>query len=114
MRQLRVILVTWALAGLGASLGTLLGELFGGPGAFLGAMVGATLAILFAMKLLVLAHWFNGDRRRGGTIGALCGLALAAPLARIFLNLDLPVVAVLVASLTGIGVLSGAGWGAAE
>lgn len=112
MRQLRVILVTSALAGLGAGLGTLLGELFGGQGAFLGAMVGATLAILFAMKLLVSARWFDGDRRRGGTIGALCGLALAAPLAR--MNLDSPAVVALVASFIGLSVLLGAGWGAAK
>jgi hypothetical protein len=114
MRQLRVILVTWALAGLGAGLGIGLGKWFGRQGVFLGAMVGATLAILYAMKLLVSIHWFDGDRRRGGTIGALCGLAIAAPLASIFLNLNLMIVAVLVASITGVGVLAGAGWRAAR
>ncbi len=112
MRQLRVILVTWALAGLGAGLGIGLGRWFGRQAVFLGAMVGATLAILYAMKLLVSIHWFDGDRRRGGTIGALCGLALAAPLAS--MNLDSPVLVVLVASITGVGVLAGAGWRAAR
>jgi hypothetical protein len=110
--QLRVILVTWAFAGLGAGAGAGLGRLFGRQGIFLGAMVGATLAILYAMKLLVLAGWFDGERRRGGTIGSLCGLALAAPLAS--MNLDSPLVVGLVALLTGIGVLVGAGWGAAR
>jgi hypothetical protein len=116
MRQLRVVVVTWALAGLGAALGAglgkLLGELLGKQALFLGAMVGATLAILYAMKLLVARDWFDPDRRRGGTIGGLCGLALAAPLAS--MNLDAPPIAVLVAALTGIGVLVGAGWKAAR
>ena len=112
MRQMRVILVTWALAGLGAGLGAVLGEWSGRQGVFLGAMVGATLAILYAMKLLVSVKWFDGDHRRGGTIGALCGLALAAPLVR--MNLDSPALVVLVASITGIGVLAGAGWRAAR
>lgn len=112
MRYLRVIVVTWALAGLGAGAGAGLGELFGKQGIFLGAMVGATLAILYAMKLLVSLHWFDPERRRGGTIGALCGLALAAPLVN--MNLDSPPIAVLIAVLTGIGVLVGGGWGAAR
>lgn len=112
MRQLRVIVVTWALAGLGAGVGAGLGKLFGRQGVFLGAMVGATLAILYSMKLLVSLKWFDADRRRGGTIGGLCGLALAAPLAS--MNLDQPLIAVLCASLTGIGVLAGAGWKSAR
>jgi len=112
MKQLRVILVTWALAGLGASLGVGLGKWFGLQGVFLGAMVGATLAILYAMKLMVSVRWFDADRRRGGAIGGLCGLALAAPLAS--MNLDSPATVVLVASITGVGVLAGAGWSAAR
>ena len=105
-------MVTWALACVGAGLGAALGEWSGRQGVFLGVMVGATLAILYAMKLLVTLHWFDADRRRGGTIGALCGLALAAPLAS--MNLDSPAVVALVASITGIGVLAGAGWRAAR
>jgi multidrug transporter EmrE-like cation transporter len=112
MKQLRVIVVTWALAGLGAGAGAGLGKLFGPQGVFLGAMVGATLAILYAVKLLVALHWFDRERRRGGTIGGLCGLALAAPLAS--MNLDSPPIAVAVAALTGIGVIAGAGWKAAR
>ncbi len=114
MRQLRVVFLTWALAGIGAGLGAGLGKVFGRQGVFLGAMVGATLAILYAMRLLISVKWFDGERRRGGTIGGLCGLAVAAPLASIFLNLELPLVAVLVALLTGVGVLAGSGWGAAR
>lgn len=107
IRPLRVIVVTWLLAGLGAAIGGGLGELFGRKTTFLGAMVGATLAILYAVRLLVARHWFNAERRRGGTIGGLCGLALAAPLAS--MNLDAPGIVLLVAALTGVGVVVGAG-----
>jgi hypothetical protein len=51
--------------------------------------------------------WIDPERRRGGSIGGLCGFALAAPLAK--MNLDQPLVALSVLAFVGVAVMIGAG-----
>lgn len=111
-RQLRVVVVAWGMAFAGAFLGGLIGSTLGEKWRFLAAMVGGTLAILYMVGWLVRRGWYDGDRRRGGTIGALCGFALAAPIA--WINLDLPLVPVLIVALVGLGMVAGGGWRAAR
>lgn len=109
MRILRVVLVAWLLTACGSLVGWLLGHVIGRPE--IGGVVVGTLAILLALRVLADAGWFNPERRRGGSIGGLCGFALAAPLAT--MNLDAPVVAFSVMLLVGVGVILGAGPSAA-
>lgn len=110
MRHLRVIILAWLVTGAGAVLGAMAGAVFGKQGLFMGAMAGGTLAVLYAVRLLTTRGWLDVERRRGGAIGGLVGLALAAPLA--VMNLDTPWIPVLVTSLVGIVLLIGAGRGA--
>ena len=107
MRILRVVVLAWILTDCGAALGWALGRPFGRQALFLGAIMLGTLAILLAIRLVSGFGWLNPDRRRGGSIGALCAFALAAPLAA--MNLDTPVVPLLVMAFVGIGVILGAG-----
>jgi hypothetical protein len=107
MRILRVVVLAWILTDCGAALGWALGRPFGRQALFLGAIMLGTLAILLAIRLVSGFGWLNPDRRRGGSIGALCAFALAAPLAA--MNLDSPVVPLLVMGFVGIGVILGAG-----
>jgi hypothetical protein len=111
MRILRVVLVAWLLTYAGVVAGSLIGGPFGRQDAFLGAVALGTLAILLAIKWLARLGWFNNERRRGGSIGGLCAFALAAPLAA--MNVDTPLVPLLVMALVGIGVIAGAGPSAA-
>ncbi|HEY4319726.1 MAG TPA: hypothetical protein VGM77_01005 [Gemmatimonadales bacterium] len=111
MRILRVFLVAWLLTYCGAVVGSLIGRPFGQQDVFLGAVVLGTLTILLAIKLLGRFGWFNVERRRGGSIGGLCGFALAAPLAA--MNLDSPLIPLLAMALVGLGVVAGAGPSAA-
>ena len=112
MRTLRVILFVWILTDCGTALGWLLGQPFGRQTFFLASVVLGTLSILLAIKLLVRFGWLNAERRRGGSIGGLCGFALAAPLAA--MNLDQPLAALAVLGFVGIAVLIGAGPSAAQ
>jgi hypothetical protein len=107
MRTLRVVVLAWLLTDCGAALGWAVGRPFGRRAFFMGAIILGTLAILLAIRLVSGFGWLNPDRRRGGSIGALCAFALAAPLAA--MNLDTPVVPLLVMGLVGIGVVLGAG-----
>jgi hypothetical protein len=107
MRTLRVVVLTWLLTDCGAVVGWALGKPFGRQQLFLGGIALGTLAILLAIKLLVRFEWLNPDRRRGGSIGGLCGFALAAPIANA--NMDTPLVPLLVMLLVGLGVIAGAG-----
>lgn len=107
MRTLRVIAVAWLLTDCGAALGWALGRPFGRQALFLGAIILGTLAILLAIRVVAGFGWLNPDRRRGGSIGALCAFALAAPFAA--MNLDEPYVPLLVMALVGVGVVLGAG-----
>lgn len=107
MRILRVVVLAWLLTDLGAALGWALGRPFGRQEFFLGGIILGTLAILLAIRLLAGFGWLNPERRRGGSIGGLCGFALAASLAA--MNLDTPLVPLTVMALVGIGVVLGAG-----
>lgn len=107
MRILRVVVLAWLLTDCGAVLGWALGRPFGRRALFLGGIILGTLAILLAIRLLAGFGWLNPERRRGGSIGGLCGFALAAPLAA--MNLDAPLVPLLVMVIVGIGVILGAG-----
>lgn len=107
MRTLRVVLLTWLLTDCGAVLGWVLGKPFGRQEHFLGGIVLGTLAILLAIRLLIRFEWLNPERRRGGSIGALCAFALAAPIAA--MPTATPAVSLLVLGFVGLGVVVGAG-----
>jgi hypothetical protein len=107
MRHLRVALLAWLFTAAGATLGSFAGNLFGRQGLFLGATIFGTLAVLVAIQVLVARGWLDGERRRGGSIGGLVGLALGATLA--LMNIQSPPIALAALSLVGIGVLFGAG-----
>jgi hypothetical protein len=107
MRTLRVVVLAWILTDCGAGLGWALGRPFGGQALFLGAIMLGTLAILLAIRLVSGLGWLNPDRRRGGSIGGLCGFALAAALASA--NPGAPLLALLGTVIVGIGVVLGAG-----
>jgi len=107
MRTLRVVFFTWILTDCGVALGWLLGVAFGRQTAFMASVAVGTLAILLAIKLLVRLDWINPERRRGGSIGGLCGFALAASFA--WVNVDRPLVAFLLLGFVGIAVMLGAG-----
>ena len=112
MRTLRVVGFVWLLTDCGAALGWLLGAPFDRQFRFLSAIVVGTLAILLAIKMTVRMGWLNADRRRGGSIGGLCGFALAAPLAA--MNMEQPLIALVILGFVGIAVLLGAGFSAAQ
>ncbi|MGH7584156.1 MAG: hypothetical protein ACREL5_13110 [Gemmatimonadales bacterium] len=107
MRILRTVVLAWLFVDAGAALGWALGRPFGRRALFLGGIALGTLAILAAIRVLATLGWLNSDRRRGGSIGALCAFALAAPLAA--MNLDSPLIPLSVMLLVGLGVVAGAG-----
>ena len=107
MHILRVVVLTWLLTDGGAVLGWAFGKQFGRQQLFLGGIALGTLAILLAIKLLVRLAWLDPERRRGGSIGGLCAFALAAPIAA--MNMDTPLVPLVVMVLVGLGVIAGAG-----
>lgn len=107
MRHIRVGLFAWLLTAAGATIGAVAGNLVGQQGLFLGASVLATLAVLLAIELLVERGWLDGERRRGGSIGGLSGLAIGGPVA--LMNLHSPLLAIAALAMVGVGVLFGAG-----
>lgn len=112
MRQLRLLLLTSVLTGLGALAGVLIGKPLGQRATSLIAMVGGTMALLGAIRLATAIGWLNPERRKGGSIGGLVGLGLAAPLA--IMNTAQPLLLAVAAAIVGLGVLLGAGRGAAR
>lgn len=112
MRQLRLILVTSFITALAAGLGVIVGSLGGSRGRFVIATVFGTLGVLLAVRTVVRLGWFDVERRRGGSIGGMVGLALATPL----VAMRPEAVAVIggAALLIGVGVLLGAGRGASR
>lgn len=109
MRILRVVLLIWIVTDGGVAAGWLAGRVVGRPE--IGGIVVGTLAILLAIRIVATRGWFNPDRRRGGSIGALCGFALAAPIAS--MTVVSPWMAVVAMLLVGIGAIAGAGPSAA-
>lgn len=107
MRILRVVVVTWLLTACGVALGWVGGAVFSRQAGFLAAVTLGTLAILLAIRIATTNGWLRLDRRRGGSIGGLCGFAVAAPLAK--MNLDKPLLALTFIVIVGITVVLGAG-----
>jgi hypothetical protein len=107
MKPYVVLLVTWALAGVGAVAGSILGNAAGKAGLFLGAFVGGVLGVLGAVFATTKLQWLPPLERGGALIGGICGFALATPIA--VSNLHTPLTPVLSCSLAGLGVLIGAG-----
>ncbi len=109
MRPLLILVVAWALAGLGAVVGSMFGNEVGPTGLRVGAVVGGIVAIGGAVLLLVRRLWLPAEDRRGALIGGIGGFVLAAPIA--VANLHTPVIPVLICSLAGAGMLLGVGVG---
>lgn len=112
MRHLRVILISWLFTTLGASAGWFLGGLAGRRAAFLAAIVAGTFALLYAVSFLIERQWFRAERQRGGTIGGLVGLCIAAPL--VLMTTATPLLGLASLLMVGVCVLIGAGGGALE
>ena len=107
VKPIPVFIATWALAGLGAVIGSILGNAAGKPGLFVGAVVGGLLGVGAAVVTLAKMHWLPGEDRRGACAGGIIGFAVAAPIAAT--NLHTPVIPILVCGLAGLGLLLGIG-----
>ena len=102
-----VLLVTWALAGLGAVIGSILGNAAGKPGLFAGAALGGVLGVGAAVLAGSRLRWLAPEDRRSAFLGGIVGFGVAAPIATA--NLHTPVIPVLVCGLAGVGLLLGVG-----
>ena len=102
-----MLIVTWALAGLGAVVGSILGNAAGKPGLLAGAVVGGVLGVGIAVVALTKLQWLAREDRRGAIVGGIVGFAVAAPIA--VTNLHTPVTPVLICGLAGVGLLLGVG-----
>ena len=107
MKPFRAFVAAWALAGLGAVIGSVLGDAAGKPGLFAGAVVGGLLGVAAAVAGLTKLQWVLPEDRRGASIGGIAGFALAAPIA--VTNLHTPVTPILICGLAGAGLLMGVG-----
>lgn len=103
-RPLPVLVVCWALAGLGAGVGSVLGNAFGKTGLFAGAIVGGIVAIAAAVALVAKLGWLPTGTQRGAFVGGLLGFTVAASIA--VANLHTPITPVLITSVVGAGVLA--------
>jgi hypothetical protein len=112
MRQIRLLLLVSGITTLGVVIGWLGGAPFGRSGPFIAATIAGTLAVLIAIRTATSIGWLDRERRKGGSIGGLVGLALASPLAS--MPMQRPEIMLASAILVGIGVLIGAGRGAAR
>src|SRR5712691_1100462 len=81
MKPIPVFIATWALAGLGAVIGSALGSGAGKPGLFGGALVGGVLGVVAAVLVLTKLQWLLAEDRRGALVGGIAGFAVAAPIA---------------------------------
>jgi hypothetical protein len=102
-----VFLVTWALAGLGAVVGSILGNAAGKPGLFAGAALGGVLGVGAAVLAGSRLRWLSPEDRLGGFLGGSVGFGVAALIAAA--NLHTPVIPVLACGLAGAGLLLGVG-----
>lgn len=80
MRLLRLLLLTSLITAIIAGLGVLIALPFGGRTQFIAGTVVGTLGVLLAIRAVIHLGWFDVERRRGGSIGGMVGLALASPL----------------------------------
>ena len=107
MKPILVLTAVWALAGLGAVIGSILGNAAGRPGLFAGAIVGGILGVGAAVVAVTKLQWLAPEDRRGALAGGIIGFAVAAPIA--VTNLHTPVTPVLISGLAGVGLLLGVG-----
>lgn len=98
-------MVVWLLTGVGAVGGSILGNAAGKIVLFAGAIAGGLLAAAGAASLVSRRGWINPAGRRRAMLGAMAGFAIAVPIAA--LNLDGPVIPVLVTGLAGVGAVLG-------
>ena len=107
MKLVPAVFVVWLLTGIGAVGGSILGNAAGKVAMFTGAFLGGLRAAAGAASVVARYGWVNPAKRRQAMLGAMAGFAVAAPIAA--LNLDGPVIPVLVTGLAGVGaVLMGA------
>ncbi len=112
MRLLRLLLLTSLITAAVSGVGVLLALPFGGRVQFIAGTVAGTLGVLLSIRAVIHLGWFDVERRRGGSIGGMVGLALASPLVAMTPT-NLP--AILGASLlVGACVIFGSGFGAAR
>ncbi len=112
MRLLRLLLLTSLIAAAVAGVGVLLALPFGGRVQFIAGTVAGTLGVLLAIRAVIHLGWFDVERRRGGSIGGMVGLGLAAPLVAMT---PTNLMVILGASLLiGACVIFGSGPGAAK
>lgn len=100
-------MTAWALAGLGAVIGSMLGNAAGKPGLFAGAVIGGIAGVGAAVAFASKLRWLSIEDRAGAFFGGVIGLLVAAPIAVI--NLHTPVTPVLICGLAGVGLLLGVG-----
>lgn len=107
MKSIAVLLVTWALTGLGAVIGSILGNAAGKPGLFAGAAVGGVLGVGAAVLAGSRLRLLSPEDRRSALLGGIVGFGVAVPIATA--NLHTPVIPVLACGLAGVGLLLGVG-----
>jgi hypothetical protein len=108
LKPFPLFLVGWALAGLGAVIGSILGNSRGKTGLFVGAIIGGIVGIGAAVVIVSRLRWLPNEDRRGAFVGGVIGFAIAAPIA--LANLHTPVTPVLICGLAGVGLLLGIGF----
>ena len=108
MKPLPVLLLVWALAGLGAVAGSILGNALGPTGLYVGAMLGGACGVSLATFLATKFAWLPRAALGPATAGGILGLCIAAPIA--VSQLHTPITPVAITSLAGAGTLLGAGW----
>jgi hypothetical protein len=107
LKSIFVLLLAWALAGLGAVVGSILGNAAGKPGLFAGAALGGVLGVGAAVLAGTRLRWLSPEDRRSAFLGGIVGFGVAAPIATT--SLHTPVIPVLVCALAGVGLLLGVG-----
>jgi FtsH-binding integral membrane protein len=110
VRHLRFLLLVSLITSVSAAVAVGVTWPFGPRMRFFAATVGGTLGVLAAIRAATELAWLDLDRRRGGTIGALIGLALASPLVGMWLMR--PMAALAATLLVGSVAIVGAGRGA--
>jgi len=107
LKPIPAFLTAWALAGLGAVIGSVLRNALGKPGLFAGAFLGGILGSRCRSCRAHEAAVAPPEDRRGAVIGGIAGFAVEAPIA--VTNLHTPATPVLVCGLAGVGLLLGTG-----
>ena len=107
MTAFGVLLLSWALTGGGAVVGSILGNALGPTWLKTGAVVGGMWGLVLALELATRFRWLPPGERRGAMFGGGVGFVVAALIAAT--NLHTPVTPVLATALVGVGVLLGAG-----